>query len=435
MKKSNYLLLAVMLLCFTTGIRAEEKTSEEATTTTANETSVEYSVPGIATDSSALTTTTNNSSSTETTNASNETIATGTSSTGSTDTSTKAETTTDSSSSTVASDSTSTESATNPFSDSEIKIVASATVLTINDVDVAAACGIKEVGKDFPKDGRLAALDGSNLRLRSWPWGTVIGNYSEGTEIKILGESGEFYLVDINGTQGYMHKNYVTTADKAATGVAPYYPGDTASGGALSLNEGIKASKDGAEGKVPTETVATTSSSSSSTSTSSSSSTPGTITKNGKYVCMDVPKLCQYTTNTPAPGSACGPTSLSMVLGYFGKGNPASIVANVYRIAGCTKSSGTGHAGLEKAAKSYGINASWHYSSTQSYCRQQLEAGKLMVCHVNHHYVVMKGMDANGNVIINDPAKSAVERKMSWSEFAAWWNKSNSPMSCMVCSK
>ena len=69
----------------------------------------------------------------------------------------------------------------------------------------------------------------------------------------------------------------------------------------------------------------------------------------------------------------------------------------------------------------------------QDFCRQQLKAGKPMICHVKGHYVVMKGMDSNGNVILNDPAWKGVERTMSWSEFVAWWKQSNSPMSCMTC--
>ena len=320
----------------------------------------------------------------------------------------------------------------NPFSeDSSIAVTAEAEPTKISDTETAKAAGIENIADGYPKSGVLDALGGDRLRLRSWPWGNVIGNYYAGTSVEILGESGEFYLVNINGTQGYMHKNYITTSDKAASGVSPYYPGDTHSGGALSLEEGIKASKNGAEGKVPT--VASSDSGSSSSTTGSTSSTPGTVTKNGKYVCMDIQKLCQMTTNTPAPGSACGPTSVSMVLSYYGKGDAAKIVSNVYKISGCTAANGTGHDGLAKAAKSYGLNATWHYSSTQAWCREQLEAGKPLVCHVNHHYVVMKGMDANGNVIINDPGKSVVERTMSWSEFAAWWNKSNAPMSCMVC--
>ena len=317
----------------------------------------------------------------------------------------------------------------NPFGNNkEISADKEVDSTKIADADTAKIAGIESIKEGFPISGVLDALGGDNLRLRSWPWGNVIGKYPAGTSVEILGESGEFYLVNINGTQGYMHKNYITTDKKKASGVSPYYPGDTKNGGALSKEEGIKASNDGAKEK-------TSSSSKKSSSSTTEPSNPGTMTKNGNYVCMDVPKLCQMNTKTPAPGSACGPTSLSMIVDYFGKGKAESVVSNIYKVSGCTKANGTGHSGLQKAAESYGLKASWHYSSTQAYCRQQLEAGKLMICHVNHHYVVLKGMDANGNVIINDPGRRVVHRTMSWSEFASWWSKSNSPMSCMVVSK
>lgn len=89
----------------------------------------------------------------------------------------------------------------------------------------------------FPIQGTVAGCSG--LRLRSWPWGPVMGVFHSGTPLTINGVSGEFYLVEINGQTGYMHKNYINTANCPATGVAPYYPGNTASGGYLPKDEGI----------------------------------------------------------------------------------------------------------------------------------------------------------------------------------------------------
>ncbi|MBQ2593378.1 MAG: glucosaminidase domain-containing protein [Candidatus Riflebacteria bacterium] len=92
----------------------------------------------------------------------------------------------------------------------------------------------------FPVDG---TVQGNSLRLREWPWGPVIGKYNTGDQITVTGESGEFYEVTINGVKGYMHKNYVTIPDSEASRVAPYYPGDTLSGGYLSKEDGIKQSE------------------------------------------------------------------------------------------------------------------------------------------------------------------------------------------------
>jgi flagellum-specific peptidoglycan hydrolase FlgJ len=92
----------------------------------------------------------------------------------------------------------------------------------------------------FPVDG---TVQGNSLRLREWPWGPVIGKYNTGDQLTVTGESGEFYEVSINGVKGYMHKNYVTIPDSEASRIAPYYPGDTLSGGYLSKEEGIKQSE------------------------------------------------------------------------------------------------------------------------------------------------------------------------------------------------
>lgn len=108
----------------------------------------------------------------------------------------------------------------------------------------------KEDG-DFPQSG---TVQGDNLRLRQWPWGPVMGKYNTGDKITVTGVNGEFYEVTVNGVKGYMHKNYVSIPGTPATGVAPYYPGDTRTGGYLSKEEGTQKSKDGAEGKVPAST-------------------------------------------------------------------------------------------------------------------------------------------------------------------------------------
>ena len=102
-----------------------------------------------------------------------------------------------------------------------------------------------EESKDtkFPVEG---TVQGNALRLREWPWGPVIGKYYTGDQLTVTGESGEFYEVTINGVKGYMHKNYVSIPDASASRIAPYYPGDPASGGYLSKEEGIKQSENAA---------------------------------------------------------------------------------------------------------------------------------------------------------------------------------------------
>ena len=137
----------------------------------------------------------------------------------------------------------------NPFGE-EAQVSASDVTSTedvstvITDTSIAKEAGIEEVKDGFPINGKIAA---NKLRLRSWPWGAVVGKYSKGTSVKVLGESGEFYLVEVDGQQGYMHKSYITTDKQEATLYTPTYPGDTKSGGYMQLKEGIAASNTGAK--------------------------------------------------------------------------------------------------------------------------------------------------------------------------------------------
>lgn len=276
--------------------------------------------------------------------------------------------------------------------------------IEIADNKVAKACGITEIKKGFPKEGKITISDNKELRLRDYPWGNVLGLYKNGASLQVLGEAGEFYLVEIDGIQGYMHKNFVSTPDKKAINQEPYYPGNTRSGGALPLKEGIKASKDGASGKIPNVNIS------------------------GNSVCLNhVAECYQCNTNCPSPGTACGPTSLAMCFSYYGMGDPYSMFPNIYHECGCT-TGGTDAKNLIDVARKHGFSRTdIHWRVNYDYCREQLRAGKPMIAIVEHHYVVMKGIDANGNVLINDPAGPfrghGVSRTMSPSEFTAWWNK------------
>lgn len=318
----------------------------------------------------------------------------------------------------------------NPFGeDVSVKLTDSVSLPAgVADVETAKAAGV-EVKDGFPVDGSVS-VGNSTLRMRSWPWGDVLSTYRTGASVKVLGVSGEFYLVEVDGQQGYMHKNYVSIPGAPASGDEPYYPGDTASGGALSLTAGVKASKDGAAGKKPA--VVSSSSSSESSSSSSSSSAKPTTGSGGKVV-INVPQKCQMKVNCPAPGSACGPTSLAMILAHYTGKNVDALASDLWYVCGATAANGTGHSGLQKGAKKYGYpNARWHYCVTQSWVRTQIKAGKPILAHVKGHYVVIKGIDDSGRIYYNDPGRSQVDRSMSFSEFSAWWRGAGSTHPCMV---
>jgi flagellum-specific peptidoglycan hydrolase FlgJ len=125
----------------------------------------------------------------------------------------------------------------NPFTEDAVK--------PQDSTNVATGDKNTKVDGKFPVTGTIEA--GSSLRLRSWPWGVVLGNFQPGSSVTVTGVSGEFYQVEINGQKGYMHKNYISIPGAPASQEEPYYPGDTRSGGHLSMTEGKSASDNGAK--------------------------------------------------------------------------------------------------------------------------------------------------------------------------------------------
>ncbi len=302
-----------------------------------------------------------------------------------------------------------------PFSDNEVKVTKTETTVEIKDIEVAKASGIEKIQEGYPIDGELSGLGASFLRLRSWPWGNVIGQYYQGTKVSVLGESGEFYLVEVNGQQGYMHKNYVTTSKSTASGVEPYYPADTKSGGAVSLKDGV----DYSSGKKKDTVVST--STNTNVSADSSVNVGGKQTGSNGKIVLTVPQICQGNVKCPSPWTACGPTALAMAMSYYNGQNVSQLATKMYTATGCTKC-GSGYDGLLNAAKKNGFpNAKWNSKCTQAWVRQKLQEGQPLVAHVRNHFVVIKGIDNNGNVILNEPAKSYVEETQSWSKFSSWW--------------
>ena len=132
----------------------------------------------------------------------------------------------------------------NPFEEGDVKGNIGEADIKITESEIATVAGIDKIEEGYPIEG---TIEHNNLRMRSWPWGAVLGKYSKGTKVKILGESGEFYLVEVDGQQGYMHKSYISTDKEPASLKTPTYPGDTKNGGYMTLKEGVEASNKGAK--------------------------------------------------------------------------------------------------------------------------------------------------------------------------------------------
>ncbi|MFZ2955269.1 MAG: peptidoglycan DD-metalloendopeptidase family protein [Candidatus Ozemobacteraceae bacterium] len=100
----------------------------------------------------------------------------------------------------------------------------------------------------FPMDGTVKVS--SSLNVRTAPWGTIIGSLKGNAKIKITGILGDWYKIDYNGKTAYVHKNYVTTAKAAATGIAPTAPGGNSTSGGNSSNNGGSSSSSGSSNTV-----------------------------------------------------------------------------------------------------------------------------------------------------------------------------------------
>lgn len=69
-------------------------------------------------------------------------------------------------------------------------------------------------------EGESGYVDADELNLRADPSrdGDIIAEYTEGTELEILGESGDWYKVRIGGNTGYMAKEYVGKGSGGGSG-------------------------------------------------------------------------------------------------------------------------------------------------------------------------------------------------------------------------
>ncbi len=151
------------------------------------------------------------------------------------------------------------------------------------------------------------------------------------------------------------------------------------------------------------------SSSSASNSSANPSATPPKPDASGAIV-MNVPHLYQGS-NPRMPWSTCGPTSLAMVMRYFGKNVTADELIGP---TGCTEAEGTYLGMLATAGKKYGFPGAYTGNFDLAWLDKQLAAGNPVITNVKlklsgggwgGHYMVVIGIDAQGNYICNDPAK------------------------------
>ncbi len=145
-----------------------------------------------------------------------------------------------------------------------------------------------------------------------------------------------------------------------------------------------------------------------SSSGGSSSGTQGTVDAFGGKA-LNVPLINQNTGGGRYPGAYCGPTSVRMVLAYFGTKIDADTAASgVY-----TRGQGASHEGMAKKLRQYGVKADMSSSRSLSALQAAVGRGHPVIVNVRGNYgprstgghiIVVVGFDGSGNPIINDPA-------------------------------
>ena len=93
---------------------------------------------------------------------------------------------------------------------------------------VLSSQSLSEKQQENKNNNPITPIEGTikvntSLRLREYPWGPVIGKYTNNTKCSIIGEEGDFYKVSINGVTGYLHKNYVITYSIISQSPLPNY--------------------------------------------------------------------------------------------------------------------------------------------------------------------------------------------------------------------
>jgi len=113
--------------------------------------------------------------------------------------------------------------------------------------------------------------------------------------------------------------------------------------------------------------------------------------------------------------SGCGPTSVSMVMGYYGSpASPVQVERALYDAKYYSCDNGSNSSGFTDPAVVGQFGFTGHrIKHTQAAVAAQLQKGRPVVVSVGPsiftargHYIVLTGIDAQGNVSVNDPGKS-----------------------------
>ncbi len=98
--------------------------------------------------------------------------------------------------------------ASTPFSENSVNLQSTAN----SEADSSAKAAVDK--KDAAVTGTVALAD--VLNIRTAPWGDIIGTVKKGDKVSIIGSSGDWYKVSVNGKTAYVHSAYILKPDEKA---------------------------------------------------------------------------------------------------------------------------------------------------------------------------------------------------------------------------
>ncbi len=251
----------------------------------------------------------------------------------------------------------------------------------------------------------------TRLNIRSGPWGKIIGKFTDGNSVRIVGKEGDWFKIRYGDGFAYVHSYYVdapghASHQKTEPGTQPQASSTTPSSSTAQ----------------PSSTTQPPANPNSQTTPSSTATPKPEIS--GSRIYVDCPKRTQFEpANGQYQNSWCGPTALAMVYEYYGrKETTKQIASRIY-----VKGSGTSASSICSDAKKNGFPGSYLKESANiDFLKAQLKEGKPVIVNVdvnwkNGHHMVVVGFDGD-KIIVNDPGRSVIRREFDVSWFVAQWN-------------
>ena len=262
----------------------------------------------------------------------------------------------------------------------------------------------------------------SSLRIRTEPWGTIIGKLYNGNRVRVdLAQSKpNWYKIFRDDRSGFSHKNYIVLdSEQDHPVVAPVPVSNT-------VTEPLPAPEASRPAPIPSGPLS-----------------DRVDTSDGAYI-LGVPSFKQKANDPFSPdGSSwrpqgyCGPTSLQMVLAYYGIekarddlaltacSSDGRVLDTNVRSTGFrghlyAKGSGASWDGFLRQGQRFGFDKSKITQvSTSSTMRDRIAKGRPQIVSVRGtlnfkngnsyttagHIMVVRGVRANGDLVINDPVR------------------------------